>query len=392
MRVRVRFLDGEELEGESEALSLTRLGFPLALSGLNSKIVWLSLSAIKYVVVHPTDPTALGPVDPREAEGLPKVVLRFLDGEVVRTYEDEVFGQEGEGLNVRLWNPETRQLQSVLISPNVLKGVFFVDEWDGRSDDEKTEQDLKRRRRTAGSAEPQAEEPVVSWRKWSSTGNRRTGRSTGAPAVRIARPNIEPAQADEPIIEEAPLEDLSTRLPPRPVPAAEPLTGEVDATAPVTTTEVIVVGSASLPPSATENSASDELAPADPGAGDSEVEPAASEVIVRHTNETASDHPGALRRRMSQRQLVPPPLPELPPVAERPEEAPPPPPLAPEPAPLSSLPPMPAPPTPESGWPEPPGTDQPAQASTVSEVTPERRRLRSQIAETLGANTPSSED
>lgn len=137
MRVTVRFVDGEQLDGEAEQVSLDRGGFTLVGLGGNTQRVWVGSGAIKYVVLHPGEVTEGVDHDPRENQPLNKVVLHFLDGEVLHTYEDEVFAEQPGGFTVQLWDETWRQLVKVLVSATSLKGVFFVDEWDSRSDDER---------------------------------------------------------------------------------------------------------------------------------------------------------------------------------------------------------------------------------------------------------------
>jgi hypothetical protein len=57
-----------------------------------------------------------------------------MDGTIVRTYRDEVFGPEGEGFNARIWDPVTGHLVKVLVPLLSLKAVFFVKTWDSRAD------------------------------------------------------------------------------------------------------------------------------------------------------------------------------------------------------------------------------------------------------------------
>jgi hypothetical protein len=134
MQVTVKFTDGEELRGTSEAFTLAKVGFPVTPEeGTNNSMAWISLAAIKYVAVHLPNVESYAE-EPREAQGLQKVVLRFIDGTIVRTYRDEVFGPEGEGFNARIWDPVTGHLVKVLVPLLSLKAVFFVKSWDSRMD------------------------------------------------------------------------------------------------------------------------------------------------------------------------------------------------------------------------------------------------------------------
>jgi hypothetical protein len=138
MRVTVRFVDGEVLEGDAEQVSLDRGGFTLSGPGGNTRSVWVGSGAIKYIVIHPRGSAhSGGETDPRADSDLSKIVLHFLDGEILYSYEDEVFAEQPGGFTVRLWDQEGRQLVKALVSGSSLKGVFFVEEWDSRTEDEK---------------------------------------------------------------------------------------------------------------------------------------------------------------------------------------------------------------------------------------------------------------
>jgi hypothetical protein len=135
MRVVVRFLDGEILEGESDAATLQKMGFPVAFPDGNNQIAWVSLASIKYVT-FPGTVHEPGEVDLREGTTV-KVVLHFVDGETMRSFKDDTFVQEGEGFNMRIWDEQQKGLVRVIVSLHALKAIFFVNEWDSRSDEEK---------------------------------------------------------------------------------------------------------------------------------------------------------------------------------------------------------------------------------------------------------------
>ncbi len=157
MRVTVHFVDGEELEGESDAVSLEHIGFPLKLgAGKNTSNVYLSLVAIKYVAINPVAGDVSEEGDPRVGQSTPKVVLHFLDGETMHTYKDEYFGQQSEGYNVRLWDPKTRSLTRVMVSMHALKGVFFVESFDSRTEEDKRANATRRRHKKTQEEVPTA--------------------------------------------------------------------------------------------------------------------------------------------------------------------------------------------------------------------------------------------
>jgi pilus assembly protein CpaF len=138
VRVTVHFLDGEQIEGDSDALSLEKIGFPLRVAGDgNSRNVYVSVAAIKYVAINPVAGDRTREGDPRVSLGLPKAVLHFVDGDTMHTYKDEYFGQQAEGYNARIWDPRARALLRVMVSMHALKGVFFVDSFDSRTESDK---------------------------------------------------------------------------------------------------------------------------------------------------------------------------------------------------------------------------------------------------------------
>ena len=139
MKVTVRFLDGEVLHGDSEAATATRMGFPVMFQGGNNQIAWISMASIKYIVFHNSHFDDGSAEDPRHEQGLIKVVLHFVDGETMRTYKDDTFSQEGEGFYLRLWEQESQALKRVLVSLHALKAIFFVNQWDSRTESEKEE-------------------------------------------------------------------------------------------------------------------------------------------------------------------------------------------------------------------------------------------------------------
>ena len=138
MRVSVRFLDGEVLEGESDAATPQKMGFPVRFEGGNNQIAWVSMGSIKYVMFKSSVFEQGMATDPRAESGLTKVVLHFVDGETMRTFKDDTFAQEGEGFYLRVWDDKEKALYRVLVSLHGLKAIFFVHQWDSRTEDEKS--------------------------------------------------------------------------------------------------------------------------------------------------------------------------------------------------------------------------------------------------------------
>jgi hypothetical protein len=95
------------------------------------------MASIKYVVFTGGMFEPGSQADPRHSQQAIKVVLHFVDGETMRTYKDDTFSQEGEGFYMRIWDDERKALMRVLVSLHALKAIFFVNQWDARSEEEK---------------------------------------------------------------------------------------------------------------------------------------------------------------------------------------------------------------------------------------------------------------
>ena len=139
MRVSVHFTDGEVINATSSAVTFTKMGFPIVPEGSgNNQEIWVSLAALKYVVLQETKQRGKHDQDPREAGSkYRRIVLRFTDGETLRTYGDEQSGHEEEGFSCIVWDEQEKVQRRVLVSLHALKGIFFVKEWDSRTEEEK---------------------------------------------------------------------------------------------------------------------------------------------------------------------------------------------------------------------------------------------------------------
>jgi len=103
LKARLVCMDGEVIVGETETSSLSRLRLPVVPDGsAPDEPAWMALGAIRQVEL--LSPPAPGTEDPPEAQGLPKVVVRFLGGEELRTYRDDASGQDGDGFRMLRWN------------------------------------------------------------------------------------------------------------------------------------------------------------------------------------------------------------------------------------------------------------------------------------------------
>lgn len=134
MKLLIHFLDGEHLEAESDSVNQQRLTFLVRPTSGNNRLAWVSLAAVKYIT-FPDAPLDRAP-DGRGGSGGEKVVLRFLDGEVVRAYKDEAFSQDGLCFNLRFVDQRTGSIQRAVVSSYTVKAIFFVEQWDSRSPEE----------------------------------------------------------------------------------------------------------------------------------------------------------------------------------------------------------------------------------------------------------------
>ena len=130
--VQVHFSDGEVIDGESDDISSSRLGFAMRPASGNNRLAWVPFSALKYCKFTAAPGWIARPADPRVQVGLPKLVLRFSDGQAMRGYKDEVFSHDGNCLNVMLWDEDTKALCRFIVPYSALKAIFFVDQWDSR--------------------------------------------------------------------------------------------------------------------------------------------------------------------------------------------------------------------------------------------------------------------
>ena len=131
--LRLLFLDGEVIDGESDDVSSARLGFAMRPAVGNNRLAWVPFSALKYCKLSPAAAVRTARADdPRGQVGLAKLVLRFNDGDVMRGYKDEGFAHDGNCLNVVLWDQQTRSLCRFIVPYSALKAVFFVEQWDSR--------------------------------------------------------------------------------------------------------------------------------------------------------------------------------------------------------------------------------------------------------------------
>ena len=126
---KLHFFDGELIEAESEGIDLARKGFNVTPISGNNKKAWVPREAVKYVEYLSGMQEAAPDFDPRDGQALDKIILRFTDNTILRTYRDDSFSVDGEGITARIWDADTQTLKRILIPSHSLKAFFTVDKW-----------------------------------------------------------------------------------------------------------------------------------------------------------------------------------------------------------------------------------------------------------------------
>jgi pilus assembly protein CpaF len=135
VKATIYFADGERDEGTIPTGPLGS-SFEFTPNSSNTKMAKLTLSSLKYIIFNEDNPVVFKE-DPRRKKKLQKVVLRFRDGDIIRTYKDDYFSDDSERVSLQAWEPTQKVLLKVLAPQNSLKGIYFVEEWDSRSQEEK---------------------------------------------------------------------------------------------------------------------------------------------------------------------------------------------------------------------------------------------------------------
>src|SRR5258708_18163678 len=63
----------------------------------------------------------------------------------MHSFKDDRFRPQAEGYHVRLGDPKSRALLRVMVSMHALKGVFFVESFDSRTEQDKKDNATRRR-------------------------------------------------------------------------------------------------------------------------------------------------------------------------------------------------------------------------------------------------------
>jgi pilus assembly protein CpaF len=136
--VAVHFTDGEVVHGYLNLAKLEEHSFWLRPLACNARLVQILQAGFKYFVLQDSQPgDARHEEDPNDSQTEKKVVVRFLDGECMRTRMDDSFGAFKGMLRMSVQSQFTNGSETVFASPAALKGIFHVERWDSRSDDDR---------------------------------------------------------------------------------------------------------------------------------------------------------------------------------------------------------------------------------------------------------------
>jgi len=124
----VHFSDNEVLEGIAIDLDPDAPDFEVVLADpdTNSRRALIPFSAVKRVTL--SRPTA-DPID--SLDDLPKVALRFHDGEVLHGLLERAPRRGRYGVVVRLVSPDGDAVETVGMPHDALKALFYLRTWEG---------------------------------------------------------------------------------------------------------------------------------------------------------------------------------------------------------------------------------------------------------------------
>jgi hypothetical protein len=125
----VTFMDGEVVAAESETVDFHHavLNLTAVQPGDNNKEYIVPLTSIKYIVLGGEEE------QPEESdEELGKVVLHFVDGEVIRAYAGKETLGGPHGIVYNLVDPERRVRRRIGVPYTSVKAIFKVKRWDSR--------------------------------------------------------------------------------------------------------------------------------------------------------------------------------------------------------------------------------------------------------------------
>ncbi len=126
----VSFLDGEMLYGTVPALEMEDPFLDLSVENLgsNARRALIPLTSIRQILVGDDPPAP----SQRELERLPRVALRFNDGQVERAYVVTPARLQRFGAIWDLVDPGGEQRRLVGVPYTAIKAAFYIRHWDSR--------------------------------------------------------------------------------------------------------------------------------------------------------------------------------------------------------------------------------------------------------------------
>jgi hypothetical protein len=122
------FLDGEVMTAAADLIDFQRPVLNLTLSdpGGNNREMTVPLSSLKYVVFGGEEEQV------EDVERLTKVVIHFVDHEVIRAYASRDHLGGDYGIIYSLLDPERQVRRQLGVPYSAVKAIFKVKSWDSR--------------------------------------------------------------------------------------------------------------------------------------------------------------------------------------------------------------------------------------------------------------------
>ncbi|HUY97990.1 MAG TPA: hypothetical protein VMW47_10310 [Verrucomicrobiae bacterium] len=126
----VSFVDGEMLYGTVPELQMDDPFLDLAVENLgsNARRALIPLTSIRQILVGASPPVP----STRELERMPRVALRFVDGQVERAYVATPARLQRFGAVWDLVDPSAEQRRLVGVPYTAIKAAFYIRRWDSR--------------------------------------------------------------------------------------------------------------------------------------------------------------------------------------------------------------------------------------------------------------------
>lgn len=132
------FLDGEEIPADTALIDFERpvLHVAVADSDSNNHEFTVPLSSLKYIDLGDA------PEDPDAGLELGKVVIHFIDHEVMRAFAGRETLGGPYGVILTLVDPKRKDRRKIGVPYSSVKAIFKVKTWDSRADEQLTKPSL----------------------------------------------------------------------------------------------------------------------------------------------------------------------------------------------------------------------------------------------------------